>query len=309
MKIAFLYPASGISPHYVHLTWAKSLGSKVVETPMGFGRFSLDQLKGSDILLLESLYCAPFAKRYKKENPECKVISIIADTSFWPKRLSLARKIFYKMYLGAVDGFLADSIRIKNDIKNFINRPVAVVRPFAVNRFDIKKRVFNKSLLFIGNDAEEKGYKYLVRAMDFLPDFELFLIGDCCKKVRTNKDNIHLEGKVPSLKKYFEKCSIYVHPADFEPFGVAPLEAMYAGLIPILTKDVGLSEMFDRELKILLLKDNNPKEIAKKISEIYSLKDKEKIIKKCKALARGWTERKSIKLFKQSFFDVLSKVA
>ncbi|KUO42677.1 MAG: hypothetical protein APU95_03090 [Hadesarchaea archaeon YNP_N21] len=285
------------------------MGSKVVETPMGFGRFSLDQLKGSDILLLESLYCAPFAKRYKKENPECKVISIIADTSFWPKRLSLARKIFYKMYLGAVDGFLADSIRIKNDIKNFINRPVAVVRPFAVNRFDIKKRVFNKSLLFIGNDAEEKGYKYLVRAMDFLPDFELFLIGDCCKKVRTNKDNIHLEGKVPSLKKYFEKCSIYVHPADFEPFGVAPLEAMYAGLIPILTKDVGLSEMFDRELKILLLKDNNPKEIAKKISEIYSLKDKEKIIKKCKALARGWTERKSIKLFKQSFFDVLSKVA
>jgi glycosyltransferase involved in cell wall biosynthesis len=309
MNITFLYPASGISPHHVHLTWAKSLDSKVVETPMGFGRFNLDELKGSDILLLESLYCAPFAKSYKKKNPNCRVISIIADTSFWPKRLNLARKIFYKMYLGAVDGFLADSNRIKRDIRNFIDRPVAVVRPFAVNRFDIKKHAFNRSLLFIGNDAEEKGYKYLLRAMDFLPDFELFLVGDCCRRVRTDKDNIHLEGRAPGLKKYFEKCSIYVHPADFEPFGVAPLEAMYAGLIPILTKDVGLSEMFSKELKILLLRNNAPKEIARKISEIYNFRDKEKIIKKCKALARSWTEKKSIKLFKQSFFDVLSKIA
>ena len=308
VNITFMYPASGISPHPAHLTWAKSVGSRVVETPMGIGFFDLNKLRGSDLLLLESLYCASFAKRYKKKNPGCKIVSIIADTSFWPPRLSIARKMFYRRYLGIVDGFLADSSRIKKDILSYIYRPVAVVRPFAVNRFRIKKRGLNKALLFIGNEPEEKGYKYLVRAMDLLSDFELFLVGDCGKKVKARKKNIHVEGKVPSLKKYFEKCAFYVHPADFEPFGVAPLEAMHAGLIPIITKDVGLSEMFDKELELLVMRSNAPDEIARKVLEIYNLKNKEKIIKKCEALSKNWTKEKSVKLFKKSFFEVLSKV-
>lgn len=308
-KIAFLYPASGISPHPVHLTWAKSISTCAVKTPMGIGFFDMDKLEGFDVLLLESLYCAPFAKRYKRKHPECKVISIIADTSFWLPRLNIARKIFYWRYLNAIDGFLADSNRIRDDIKNFIDRPVAIVRPFAVNRFNIQRREFTRTLLFIGNEPEEKGYKYLASAMGFLPDFELFLVGGCCKKVKAKKKNIHLEGRVSSLKKYFEKCSIYVHPADFEPFGVAPLEAMYAGLIPIITKDVGLSEIFNGELrKLLLLKNNTPEEIAKKVLEIYNLKNKEKIIQKCRALSVNWTEKKSVELFKKSFFKVLSEV-
>jgi glycosyltransferase involved in cell wall biosynthesis len=164
-------------------------------------------------------------------------------------------------------------------------------------------------LLFIGHEPEEKGYKYLVRAMEFLPDFELFLVGSCCKNVKTKKKNVHLEGRVPSLKKYFERCSIYVHPADFEPFGVAPLEAMYAGLIPIISKDVGLGEMFDRKLAgLLVLKSNDPQEIAKKVREIYNLKNKAQIIQKCRDLAKGWTKERSLKLFKKSFSDVMSKI-
>ncbi|MEM2890542.1 MAG: glycosyltransferase family 4 protein [Candidatus Hadarchaeum sp.] len=309
MKISFLYPASGISPHPVHLAWAKSVGAKVVETPMGIGFFDVEKLEGSELLLLESLYCAPFAKRYKKKHPNCKVISLIADTSFWPPRLSIARKIFYRMYLGAVDGFLADSNRIRNDIKNFIDCPVGVVRPFAVNRYNIKKREFTKTLLFIGNEAEEKGYRHLVRAMEFLPDFDLFLAGNCCKVIKTKKENIHLEGWVSNLREIFEKCSIYVHPADFEPFGVAPLEAMHAGLIPIITKDVGLSEMFDSYLsRALILKSNKPIEIANRVFEVYSSKERGDIVKKCKKLARSWTEIKSIKLFRESLSRVLSEI-
>jgi glycosyltransferase involved in cell wall biosynthesis len=308
MKVTFLYPASGISPHPVHLAWAKSVGARVVETPIGVGIFDQNKLQGSDILLLESLYCAPFARKYKKKNPNCKVISIIADTSFWSERLSIVRKVYYRRYLGIVDGFLADSKRISRDIKGFIKRPVAVVRPYATNRFEVKKRGFTKTLLFIGHEPDEKGYKYLVRAMKLLPDFELFLVGRCCKEVKTKKKNIRLEGRVPSLKKYFEKCSIYVHPADFEPFGVAPLEAMYAGLIPIISKDVGLGEMFDKKLaKLLVLKSNDPEEIAKKVREIYNLKNRAEIIQRCRTLAKSWTREKSLKLFKKSFSDVLSK--
>jgi len=307
-RVTFLYPASGISPHYAHLSWAKSIGARVVETPMGVGFFDLNKLQGSDLLLLESLYCAPFARRYKKKNPNCKIICIIADTSFWGKRLGILRKMFYWRYLPFVNGFVAVSNRIKRDIQNYVDRPVVIVRPFLVNKFRLRKRGFNKKILFIGNEAKEKGYGNLIKSMDFLPDFELFLVGDCCKRVHTKKANIHVEGRAPSLKPYFEKCSIYAHPADFDPCPVVVWEAMYAGLIPIISDGVGQSELFEGDMRRLVLTGNDPKTIADKIAEIYSFPGKRGLVEKCVRLSKEYTKEKSVRRFKRSFHQLLSEL-
>jgi len=307
-SVTFLYPASGISPHYAHLSWAKSIGARVVETPMGVGFFDLNKLHGSDLLLLESLYCAPFARRYKKKNPGCKIICIIADTSFWGERLGILRKMFYWRYLPFVDGFVAVSNRIKRDIQNYVDRPVLVVRPFPVNKFRPRKRGFGKKILFVGNEAKEKGYGNLIKSMNYLPDFELFLVGDCCKNVRTKKENIHAEGRATSLKPYFEKCSIYAHPADFDPCPSAVWEAMYAGLIPIVSEGVGQSELFKEGLRKLVLKGNDPKTIADKIAKIYALDGKRELIEKCMRLSSEYTKEKSVKQFKKSFYQLLKEL-
>lgn len=308
MKATFMYPASGISPHYAHLTWAKSVCTRVVETPMGIGFFNQNKLQGSNLLFLESLYSAPFAKRYKKKNPSCKVICIIADTSFWSQRLGTLRKMFYKRYLGSVDGFIAVSDKIKKDIQNYVDRPAVVVRPFLVNKFRPRKHGFNKKILFIGNEVEEKGYDHLIKSMDYLPDFELFLVGDCYKKIRTKKANVHVGGRVPGLKPCFEKCSIYAHPADFDPCPSAVWEAMYAGLIPIISEGVGQSELFKGGLKRLVLTSNDPKRIADKITEIYALGGKKRLIEKCERLSNEYTKEKSIKRFKKSFSQLLREL-
>lgn len=308
MKATFLYPASGISPHPAHLAWAKSIGSRIVETPIGIGFFDMNKLRGSNLLFLESLYCAPFARRYKKRNPDCKIICIIADTSFWSERLGILRKMFYWRYLGYVDGFVAVSDRIKHDIQNRVNKPVVVVRPFLVNRFRPRRRDFDKKILFIGNEAREKGYDYLIKSMDYLPEFELFLVGDCYKKIRTRKANIHVEGRVPSLKPYLEKCSIYAHPADFDPCPSVIWEAMYAGLIPIISKGVGQSELFKGDLKKLVLIKNDPKTIADKITEIYGFTKKKELIEKCIRLSNEYTKEKSIKRFKKSYPQLSAKI-
>lgn len=304
-----MYPASGISPHYAHLTWAKTVCDRVVETPMGFGRFDYGKIKNSDLLLLESLYCAPFARKYKKKNPDCKVITIIADTSFWSERFGVLRKMFYWRYLGVVDGFISVSERIKRDIRDRVKKPVEVVRPFLVNKFDVKKREFKRNVLFIGNDAVEKGFGYLVEAMGSLPDFELFLVGDCYKRIRTKMPNVHVEKRVPSLKPYFQKCSIYAHPADFDPCPSAVWEAMYAGLLPVISTGVGQSELFDKELKRLVLRENDPESIARKISEVHSVSDKRKLVQRCRRLANEHTKEKSVKRFGTAFSELLKEIS
>lgn len=284
-----------------------------IRTPKGLGRFDVNKIPKSDILLLESLYCLPFAKKYKETN-DCKIISMIVDTSFWIKKLSVFRKLYYKMYLDSVDAFITLSERSKKDIGKYMKangfqyKPIIVVRPFLANNFR-KKINLTRNILFIGNAAREKGYIKLVKAMEHLPEFDLYLVGNCCKDVKKFGENVHLEGRVSSLAKYFQLCTYYVHPADFEPFGVAPLEAMYSSLIPILTKEVGVREIFTKKLERIVLSDNDPGSIARKIIEIDSLQVKKKIfiIKECRRIANQYTKEKNIKLFKKEFYK-LSKI-
>ena len=312
MKITFLYPDSPISPHFSHLTWAKSVCKNIVKTPIKIGFFDISKIPVSDVLLIESLYCLPYAKIYKKRiNPDCKIISIIADTSFWKNKLNLFRIIYYKMYLDSIDGFIAVSERIKRDIRNYTCKPVVVVRPFPVNAFRFKKYVFNKNILFIGNKTEEKGYKYLIESMKYLPNFELLLVGDCYKGIQDIlSKNIHIEGRVKKLTNYFKKCSYYVHPADFDPCPVSVWESMSAGLIPIITKDVGQSEIFSNELKKLILDNNKPITIANKLTEIDGLSNhnKLKLSKKCKRIVENYIKEKSIKAFRKSFFKLINSI-
>ena len=315
MKVTFLYPDAPFSPHKSLEQWASSVSQAKIKTPKGFGRFDTNKIPDSDILLLESLYCLSFAITKSKDLAKfktrtCKIIAMIVDTSFWPEKLSIFRKLFYKMYLNSVDGFIALSERSKTDIETFMKnngykrKPIIVIRPFIANEIKPNKKTLNKNILFIGNEAKEKGYLKLVKAMDYLPEFQLYLIGNC-KQILPKKlpKNIHAEGRVNSLKKYMELCTYYCHPADFEPFGVAPLEAMHAGLIPILTKEVGMTEIFTTPLKKLLLANNDPQHIARMLQFIdkLSINEKIKIIKESKKIASEYTKDKNIKLFKKEF--------
>lgn len=306
-----MYPKSGISPHPVHKAWAMSVCRSIVETPMGFGKFNIDKIPESDFLLIESLYCAPFAKKYKKLHPECTIISLIADTSFWEKKYGLARKLYYKLYLKSVDGFIAVSERIAKDAEKMTGRPVFVVRPFLVNKHNIKKGRFGKNLLFIGNAAEEKGFGNAIKAMGKLSDFDLYLVGTCHKKIpKKQRENVHIECVVPSLEKYLKICSYYIHPADFDPSPVTVWEAMHAGLIPIISKNVGQSDLFTGKLKILVLENNTPETITKKIVELDGLSERKKqsLRKLCKKLVSKYTKENSIREFRKKFHMLVQEI-
>lgn len=314
MNGTFLYPESGISPHNVHKTWAMTVCKNIIETPMGVGRFDVNQIPDSDFLIIESLYSLPFAKRYKQKYPRCKIISIIADTSFWGERHNLRRMLFYRLYLRWVDGFIAVSEKIRNDAKRYTRAPVVVVRPFIANKISVVRKKLNRSVLFIGNATEEKGFRHAIEALKRLPQFDLYLVGTCDKKIDmavvANYKNIHVEGAVPSLKKYFASCTYYLHPADFDPSPVTVWEAMYAGLIPIISKNVGQSELFDEKLRMLLLEDTRPETIAAKLAELDKLpfKEKKALMRACSCLASKYTKEKNVPKFKTTFIKLLKAI-
>ena len=61
--------------------------------------------------------------------------------------------------------------------------------------------------------------------------------------------------------------------------------------------------------KSILWRVCSPHEIARKVLEVYNLEDKERIIKRCKALSRNWTREESSKSFKKAFNQVLGRIS
>ena len=318
LRGVFLYPKSNFfpSPHPSFLAWAKSVGCRIMETPMGFGEMKKPIPKRCAFLLLESPYCLPYAKEYKNANPGCKVVQIIADTTFLPVKLWLARRLYYWLYMGCVDAFIVQSQRIRSDALIYgIRKPIYVLRSSIANKCEPKRnKMYNNNMLFVGNSVREKGSIEAANAMRYLYGdktgkgrFELFLVGSCCDNIHPERSsNIVAYGKVSSLKEYFDKCTYYLHPSDFDPCPSSVWEAMYAGLLPIITQDVGQSELFDGELSVLVLDSNEPKVIADKVREIDALSKnkKHRLQRLCMKLVSNYTKEKSLREFKKVFADV-----
>ena len=83
-----------------------------------------------------------------------------------------------------------------------------------------------------------KRFDLLVDAVEILNkkgnEFSLYLVGSCIDSVNVDFPWLHKEGFQQNLDKYFKKCSLYIHPADFDSCPVTVFETMSSGMIPII---------------------------------------------------------------------------
>jgi len=260
----------------------------------------------------------PLAILKKIKNPRAKIILLNADAFFYLiSRSIFPKKLLMKFLLSFVDHIITVSKMNKRlASKYFKSRDIKVVHPFGVNvNFDISCPLDTSNILFIGSHRADKRFDNLVEAVKILNDdngnFQLYLIGSCCDIIEEKHDWLHKIGFTKHPEKYFSRCSFYVHPADFEPFPVSVLEAMSAGIIPIVTENTGQSEVFrEHGLDFLILKDNKPKTIAEKIMRVYNrpLHWKRKISRKCKDISRRFSKESQVKEFKEVFNKTLEEL-
>lgn len=277
------------------------------------------RLPSSDVYLCEGpaeLY--PIYYKIKREGKvNKKVITMVRETTFFyfNKMPKFKQKFLMKLY-SINDGFIADSELSKRYLQMYFNKPTEIAYPFALQTFfDVRPDLDKKGILFIGNDALNKGFLELVKAFKILRDMDsewnLYLIGSCYKSVKEEFDGLHKIGETPNMKKYMKLCSLYVHPAHFEPFGISVLEAMSAGLIPIVTKNTGASEILYDVDSNIILNDNKPNNIAQKILDVYNY-DREKkvdISKRCRKIVKqNFTENCRVKAFKKSFHRLIEMI-
>ena len=94
-------------------------------------------------------------------------------------------------------------------------------------------------LLAVSRLTEQKGLDTLVGIVRDLPeDVVLVVLGDGPLRKELERDRVFLLGRVPDVAAWLRRASVFVHPARWEGFGLAVLEAMLAGL-PVVASAAG----------------------------------------------------------------------
>ncbi len=107
-------------------------------------------------------------------------------------------------------------------------------------------------LLSVSRLTAQKGIDVAVRALASLPgDAYLVVLGEgpergaieeLARKLGVH-DRVHLPGRVPDVAAWLRRASVYVHPARWEGFGLAVLEAMVCGVPVVATNVSSLPEL------------------------------------------------------------------
>lgn len=117
---------------------------------------------------------------------------------------------------------------------------------------------------FLGRITHQKGPMYFVEAAravhEKFPDAHFVVAGsgdqlpqmiERIAQVRLSK-NFHFTGflRAEDVSRIWSMSHVYVMPSVSEPFGIAPLEAIQAGVPVIISKQAGVSEVVEHAMKV-----------------------------------------------------------
>ncbi|MEO0278695.1 MAG: glycosyltransferase family 4 protein, partial [candidate division WOR-3 bacterium] len=248
-------------------------------------------------------YC--MKKIYKKTR---KIILWGGDSLFY--NLNFFKRLYIHWLLKEIDGFLAVSKYIERLAKKLLDCPIEITYPFIdVRRYSkVSADLSSKNICFLGSFSPRKGIEILLSAFKIIreeyPESKLYLIGKIPKSFQT--ENVFVTGFVSEPERYFEKCSLYVHPAIYEPFGTTVIEAMASGLIPVVSKNTGSSEFVDENLIV----DCTAESIANKVLELFNKSESylNRISRfQKRRVVKEFAKEKRVEEFKRKFYALALK--
>ena len=171
-----------------------------------------------------------------------RLIRPIYDKSIGKFILHKAKKIF------CVSEFEREHL-----IKNFnldSKKLITVYNGVDLERFKNAKAYPSKKkiILYVGRLEKYKNVQLLIRAMEFLPDFKLVIIGNGSykqelEKISQNKPIVILSSlNDTEVARWFKTCAIFVTLSSIEAFGITVIEALASGQPVLVNKATSLLE-------------------------------------------------------------------
>jgi glycosyltransferase involved in cell wall biosynthesis len=239
--------------------------------------------------------CLGTILKIAKKNNHTKVISIVDNMIPHEKRMG--DRLLTQYFVKTVDGFIAMSEKVKNDIKTFSHKPVSISPHPIFNHFGdpITKMEARtqlglpqekKIILFFGYIRKYKGLDLLIQAMSSESikklNIQLMIVGEFYEDARTYHDlviSLGLQNQISFYSNYIPDGEVknYVCSADFiiQPYknatqsGVTPLAYHFEK--PMLVTNVGGLADTVPNLKTGIVVEPTTNAIVKGIETLYEL--------------------------------------
>ena len=239
--------------------------------------------------------CLGTILKVAKKNKHTKVISIVDNMIPHEKRIG--DRLLTNYFVKTVDGFIAMSEKVKNDIKTFSHKPVSISPHPIFNHFGdpitkLEARLQlglpkeDKIILFFGYIRKYKGLDLLIHAMANEAikklGIQLMIVGEFYEDASAYHDlvsSLGLQDQIKFYSNYIQDGEVknYVCSADFiiQPYrnatqsGVTPLAYHFEK--PMLVTNVGGLADTVPNLKTGIVVAPTTEAIAKGIETLYEL--------------------------------------
>ncbi len=146
--------------------------------------------------------------------------------------------------------------------------------------------------------VREKGYRFKYFLAGAGPDEQM--LKDLVRQLSLDEYVTFLGWQeLPQVRQLYSKAQVLVHPAHFDPFPNAVLEAMASSLIVIASDISGSAvERIENGVNGFLVRDNNVDELSDKIIQVINstAHDLEVISKAARATAEKWDVSYNLKI-------------
>lgn len=179
----------------------------------------------------------------------------------------------------AIDGVIAVSEFAAGFTRPVVGSgtPIQVAHPYI--QPDVYRTLGNvdpdlasKTAVTVGRADRYKGVDLLVEAWPAVrrdhPDAELHVVGTGHPPAYERVEGVTLRGYVEDLADAFAPGSLYVQPSRMDTFPVSTLEAMRAGLPPLVTTETGTRSVV-REVDERLVVDPRPEALSNGVSRYF----------------------------------------
>jgi glycosyltransferase involved in cell wall biosynthesis len=300
LRVAYLCIEGG--PHPAHRPWIEALQEaadlQVIHLPRRFPfRFLSSPIyrRRYDLTIADGFSSLPVGWIMKKLGL-CRKLAFITTSPTYIR--------FFKassLFLNSVDLVIAlSSITYFATRRMFdFNRQIIICHPIPdISEFlKVRPSLGSRKICFVGSLIYWKGAHLLPRIIAKvrmkMDGAELLVIGSG-KLDNVNVDGFRLFGFVSpqDLPKILSDCSVYVHPARFDCWAVTVVEAMAAGLIPVVTEMTGSKDLVEQVNPDLVV-PVDVDAISSKIIEVLSMDidEKEALSKRAKQVAAEWSAK------------------
>ncbi|WP_132060797.1 glycosyltransferase family 4 protein [Halorussus amylolyticus] len=315
VRVAMLHQ----DPHPAHRGFAEAVGADLVD----YHRLSVGPFEGTvfedglnglaypsyDVYLVEGsrpLYAA-LARRLTRGG---KLIYLAADHGLYQlgnpdfEGSSGVKSLVGKFGTPAVravgrrgiDGVVAVSEFVAEFTRPIVgpDTPIEVAHPFVQQETydalgEVNPDIDANVAVTVARPWEYKGVDMLVsawpRVREEFPDAELHVVGGGHPEAYAETPGVSVRGYVEDLADAFRPASVFVQPSRMDAFPVSTLEAMRAGVPPVVTRTAG-TRSEAREIDPSLVVETNEYALSRGVREYFARDSDDR-----RALARRARER------------------